>query len=137
MQRRPERLTGKSDPESVVRKPSALAGLPPSGGGERVDGERKPKFPSEKLLMERIVESGNMNLAYRRVKANKGAAGVDGMSVDELVEFVKSCWPELKRQLLEDSYRPEPVLRVELPKPDGGTRLLEAVLKSAEACRRD
>jgi group II intron reverse transcriptase/maturase len=74
--------------------------------------------------MERIVESGNMNRAYRRVKANKGVAGVDGMSVDELADYVKSCWPELKRELLEGNYRPEPVLRVELPKPDGGTRPL-------------
>lgn len=74
--------------------------------------------------MERIVESGNMNAAYRKVKANQGVAGVDGMSVDELAGFVKSNWSGIKSRLLDGTYRPEPVLRVELPKPDGGTRLL-------------
>ncbi len=124
MERRPERLTEQLESECVVRKPSALAGLPSYRRGERVDAEGISESSNEKLLMERVVESGNMNAAYRKVKANKGAAGIDGMSVEELAGFIKSSWPGIKERLLDGSYRPEPVLRVELPKPDGGTRLL-------------
>ncbi|MBK1880730.1 group II intron reverse transcriptase/maturase [Pelagicoccus mobilis] len=124
LERRPERLTEQSESECVVRKPSALAGLPSYRRGERVDAEGSADCSSEKLLMERIVESANMNAAYRKVKANKGVAGVDRMSVEELADFIKSHWPGIRDRLLDGSYRPEPVLRVELPKPDGGTRLL-------------
>ena len=124
MERRPERLTEEPESECVVRKPSALAGLPSYRRGERVDAEGSSENSNEKLLMGRIVESANMNAAYRKVKANKGAAGVDGMSVDELADFIKSNWSGIESRLLDGSYRPEPVLRVELPKPDGGTRLL-------------
>lgn len=124
MERRPERLTEQLESECVVRKPSALAGLPSYRRGERVDAEGISESSNDKLLMERVVESGNMNAAYRKVKANKGAAGIDGMSVEELAGFIKSSWSGIKERLLDGSYRPEPVLRVELPKPDGGTRLL-------------
>ncbi len=75
-------------------------------------------------LLERILEPSNMNLAYKRVKANKGSHGVDGMTVDELLQFLKQNGERLIQSLLEGNYKPQPVRRVEIPKPDGGIRLL-------------
>ena len=75
-------------------------------------------------LFERILEPSNMNLAYKRVKANKGSHGVDGMTVDELLQFLKQNGKQLIQSLLEGDYKPQPVRRVEIPKPDGGVRLL-------------
>ena len=75
-------------------------------------------------LLEKILEPGNLNLAYKRVKANKGSHGVDGMSVDELLPFLKQNGKLIKQSILEGTYRPSPVRRVEIPKPDGGIRLL-------------
>lgn len=74
--------------------------------------------------MEAICEPVNLRQALKRVKANKGAAGADGMSVSELPDYLKHNWPELKAQLLSDRYRPSPVRRVTIPKPGGGERLL-------------
>jgi group II intron reverse transcriptase/maturase len=74
--------------------------------------------------LEMILERENMKEAYKRVVANKGSHGVDGMEVDELLPYLKENWPTIKQQLLEGKYKPQPVLRVEIPKPDGGTRLL-------------
>ncbi|WHE07388.1 group II intron reverse transcriptase/maturase [Thermoanaerobacterium thermosaccharolyticum] len=75
-------------------------------------------------MLEMILDRGNMIEAYKRVVANKGSHGVDGMEVDELLPYLKENWPTIKQQLLEGKYKPQPVLRVEIPKPDGGTRLL-------------
>ena len=75
-------------------------------------------------LLEKILDRSNMNLAYKRVKANKGSHGVDGMSVDELLPFLKQNGAQIKQSILEGTYRPSPVRRVEIPKPDGGKRLL-------------
>jgi RNA-directed DNA polymerase len=69
--------------------------------------------------MEEIVERENLKEALRRVKANKGAPGVDGMTVDELGDYLKQHWPAIRVQLLSATYRPKPVKRVEIPKPDG------------------
>jgi len=74
--------------------------------------------------MEMAVARENMQAALRRVEQNKGAAGVDGLKIADLRPFLKAKWPEIRGQLLGDSYRPMPVRRVEIPKPDGGTRLL-------------
>jgi len=75
-------------------------------------------------LLERILSKGNMNNAYKRVKANKGSHGIDGMTVDELLQYLKEHGQKLRQALLEGRYRPQPVRRVEIPKPDGGKRLL-------------
>ncbi|KAA8995885.1 MULTISPECIES: reverse transcriptase domain-containing protein [unclassified Brenneria] len=80
--------------------------------------------PSTAWLMEAICEPVNLRQALKRVKANKGAAGVDGMSASELPDYLKHHWLELKAQLLSGSYRPSPVRRVSIPKPGGGERLL-------------
>jgi RNA-directed DNA polymerase len=75
-------------------------------------------------MMEEIVERENLKVALRRVKANKGAPGVDGMTVDQLDDHLKQHWPAIREQLLSGTYRPKPVKRVEIPKPDGGVRKL-------------
>ena len=75
-------------------------------------------------MMEEIVERENLKLAFRRVKANKGAPGVDGMTVNQLGDHLKQHWPAIWENLLSGTYRPKPVKRVEIPKPDGGVRKL-------------
>jgi len=75
-------------------------------------------------LMEQVVERQNMLRALRRVQQNKGAPGVDGMDVKELTPFLKEHWQGIREELLNDAYKPKPVRRVEIPKPDGGVRLL-------------
>lgn len=75
-------------------------------------------------LLEQILSRDNMNSAYKRVKANKGSHGVDGMRVDELLQYLKEHGQELRQSLLKGRYIPQSVKRVEIPKPDGGKRLL-------------
>ncbi|WP_298200724.1 group II intron reverse transcriptase/maturase, partial [Desulfosporosinus sp.] len=75
-------------------------------------------------LLEEILDRDNMNLAYKRVKANKGSHGVDGMTVDELLPYLKQNGNQIRQSILEGAYNPSPVRRVEIPKPDGGKRLL-------------
>jgi RNA-directed DNA polymerase len=75
-------------------------------------------------LIEEACEKENVKEALRRVKANAGAAGVDGMSVKELPGYLRENWQRLKEQLLTGTYRPQPVRRVEIPKSGGGTRKL-------------
>jgi RNA-directed DNA polymerase len=74
--------------------------------------------------MEEVCGRENCKEALARVKANKGSAGVDGMSVEQLPEHLKEHWPAIREQLLSGTYRPQPVRRVEIPKPDGGVRKL-------------
>ncbi len=79
----------------------------------------------ERQMMERVVESENMWSAYKRVVTNKGSAGVDGMTVSELKEHLRTHWPTIREKLLEGTYVPSPILRVEIPKPGGkGVRKL-------------
>ena len=75
-------------------------------------------------LMEEICEQENLIGALRRVKANKGSAGIDGMTVNQLSDCLKRHWPAIREQLLSGTYKPKPVRRVEIPKPDGGVRKL-------------
>ncbi|HEY6920048.1 MAG TPA: group II intron reverse transcriptase/maturase [Methyloceanibacter sp.] len=74
--------------------------------------------------MEAVVERENLRKALARVKRNKGAAGVDGMSVEDLSAYLKEHWPAIRAQLLDGTYKPQPVRRVEIPKASGGTRPL-------------
>ena len=75
-------------------------------------------------LLEEVLERNNMLLALKRVISNKGSHGVDGMKIDELREHIKKHWHTIKAKLLEMKYNPSPVRRIEIPKPDGGVRLL-------------
>jgi len=75
-------------------------------------------------LMEAVVAADNMWQALKRVRANKGSPGVDGMRVDELTGSLMGAWPQVRKSLLDGTYRPQPVKRVDIPKPGGGTRQL-------------
>jgi len=75
-------------------------------------------------LFERIIDRNNLNQAFKKVRANKGSHGVDGMKVDELLQYLKENGGSLRQSLLEGSYKPNPVRRVEIPKPDGKKRPL-------------
>src|SRR3954469_1509694 len=74
--------------------------------------------------MEEVCERDNLKEALRQVKANKGSAGIDRMTVGQLDDYLKQHWPVIREQLLNGTYEPKPVRRVELPKPDGGVRKL-------------
>lgn len=75
-------------------------------------------------LMEKILSRENMFMALKRVEKNKGSHGVDGIKVDELRPFLKQNWLSIKESILKGKYKPSAVRRVEIPKPDGGIRLL-------------
>jgi group II intron reverse transcriptase/maturase len=75
-------------------------------------------------LMEKAVERSNLKKALERVESNKGAAGIDEMQTSELRQFLKANWENIKQELLDGTYKPAPVRRVEIPKQDGGVRLL-------------
>ena len=74
--------------------------------------------------MEEVCERENCLQAYKRVKSNKGSPGIDGMTVDAIADYLKEHWPAIREQLLSGTYKPQPVKRVEIPKPDGGVRQL-------------
>src|ERR1700726_5066221 len=73
-------------------------------------------------LMEEVCERENLKEALRQVKGNKGSAGVDGITVSQLTDYLKQHWPVIREQLLNGTYEPKPVRRGEIPKPDGGGR---------------
>jgi RNA-directed DNA polymerase len=101
----------------------APKGLP--GGTESSAGKRGIESPAiTERLMEEVCERENCKRALKRVKANKGSPGVDGMTVHDLVGYLQQHWPTMREQLLSGTYKPQPVRRVEIPKPDGGVRKL-------------
>ena len=107
---------------------------PPSAGEAREAGREETesllvahdvKSPAQtNRLMEEVCERDNLKEALRRVQANKGSAGIDRMTVDQLDDYLKLHWPVIREQLLRGTYEPKPVQRVEIPKPDGGVRKL-------------
>ena len=101
------------------RKPEAarVGGSNFPGNGEQTDS-REPD------LIERMLERGNMLRALQAVEANRGAAGMDGMEVGQLRSYLREHWAGIKEQILNGSYEPRPVRRVDIPKPGGGTRML-------------
>jgi RNA-directed DNA polymerase len=107
---------------------SAPKGEAPKPGGEGTESlAAKRQTESSAVaeeLMEEVVERENLKEALRRVKANKGSPGMDGMTVQQLPGYLKEHWPILREQLLSGTYQPQPVKRVEIPKPDGGVRKL-------------
>ena len=91
--------------------------------------EACPAYPQQEGLgreglLARVLSRENMVAAWKRVKANKGSAGVDGLSIDQTVEYLKEHWPRIRAELLSGTYRPQAVRRVEIPKPGGGKREL-------------
>lgn len=100
------------------------APLPSDVGTEPAAAGRGNERQVSEGLMETVVAAGNVRQALARVRANKGAPGVDGMRVGELLKYLRKHWPELREQLLAGTYQPQPVRRVEIPKAGGGVRLL-------------
>ena len=94
-------------------------------------------------LLERVLDRDNMNRAWQRVRANKGAAGVDGVTIDVFPEWLRAHWPDIQQAIREGSCRPSPVRRVEIPKASGGVRLLgiptvmDRVIQPREVTFRD
>lgn len=94
-------------------------------GSEPPTAERASQRPVPDIpLMEQICDRTNMIRAWDRVRSNGGAAGVDGLTIEQTGEHLRRLWPGIRTQLLQGTYRPQPVRRVEIPKPDGGVRLL-------------
>jgi RNA-directed DNA polymerase len=95
------------------------------GGTESCAAECNTQSPAfVEQLMEEVCERENLKKALQRVKANQGSPGIDGMTVEELPEYLKKHWPTIRDQLLSGTYKPQPVKRVEIPKPGGGARKL-------------
>jgi RNA-directed DNA polymerase len=98
---------------------------PTTEGIELPVAKRETESPaSTEKLMEEVCKRENLWKALKRVQANKGSPGVDGMKVGELPGFLKEHWPAIRDELLSGSYEPKPVRRVEIPKPGGGVRQL-------------
>lgn len=107
--------TAATRPEAGGQKPSG-AGM----GAPNITAARDTPCHEAASLMRAVVERSNMQRAYERVVENKGAAGVDNMSVADLKDYLKAHWSGIKERLLHGTYQPQPVLRVEIPKADGG-----------------
>jgi RNA-directed DNA polymerase len=98
----------------------------PGEGSETLTAKRISESPANnsEQMMEEVCERENCLQAYKRVKSNKGSPGIDGMTVEQLPGHLKEHWPAIREQLLSGTYKPQPVKRVEIPKPDGGMRQL-------------
>lgn len=91
---------------------------------EALTAANEDERSSDERLMEKVVEEGNVKAAIKRVRQNKGSAGIDGMSVEELPGYMAGNWERIRSKLLAGTYRPEPVKRVDIPKASGGVRQL-------------
>src|SRR6266550_4431846 len=103
---------------------SAPTGAARQAGREDIESlsvVNEPERPANtNRIMEEVCERANLKEALRQVKGNKGSAGVDRITVDQLGDYLKQHWPAIREQLLIGTYEPKPVRRVEIPKPDGG-----------------
>ena len=94
-------------------------------GTESPMAKREPENPATgESLMEEVCERENLEQAWHRVRSNQGSSGVDGRTIDETRDYLREHWPTIREQLLNGAYRPQPVRRVEIAKPDGGVRKL-------------
>ena len=96
----------------------------PGAVRQTVTAVEDPIGPPTDKLMEEVLRRENLLAALKRVQANKGAPGIDGMTVDELPGHLRTAWPAIREQLLNVTYVPSPVREVHIPKPGGGTRML-------------
>ncbi|EFA3718236.1 group II intron reverse transcriptase/maturase [Escherichia coli] len=95
-----------------------------SSRDEALSASHDPEGLGRADLLQQVLSRENMVEAWKRVKANKGSAGADGLTIEQTVEHLKTRWPYIREALLNGTYRPQPVRRVEIPKPTGGTREL-------------
>lgn len=116
----------------AMRQMPAVAGRAGVAGGEAAceavsDEARGPRHATERTgsaLLQAALTRDNLLQAWKRVKANKGSAGADGLDIDQTATHLKTAWPDIRERLLRGTYRPSPVRRVTIPKPDGGQREL-------------
>src|ERR1700674_733988 len=84
-----------------------------------------PESPAvTEQLMEEVCDGENLQSAWKRVQRNQGSRGGCGMTIDDANPFLRDPWPSIRSQLRDETYQPQPVKRVEIPKPDGGVRKL-------------
>lgn len=91
---------------------------------DEATGPRRDTESTGSGLLQAALTRENLRQAWKRVKANKGAAGVDGLDIDQTARHLVTAWPTIREHLLRGTYRPKPVRRVTIPKPDGGEREL-------------
>ena len=116
----------------ALRQMPGEPGRVPVAGGEAVrastsDEATRPRHETESTgsaLLIAALARENLQQAWKRVRANKGAAGVDGRDIPETARYLRTAWPAIRDQLLQGTYRPSPVRRVTIPKPEGGEREL-------------
>ncbi len=84
----------------------------------------KERDSAQPELLEKILDKDNLNRAFKRVKANKGAPGIDGMTIEEALTYFRENQKEFVNRIYRGKYTPSPVRRVEIPKPEGGVRKL-------------
>jgi RNA-directed DNA polymerase len=108
--------------------PEESRGEAPRALGEGTEPSAAKHAPDSPVVTEKLMEgifrTSNLQQAFKRVRANKGSPGIDGMTVEEVQEHYRKNWPTLEPQLLAGTYQPQPVQRVEIAKPDGGVRQL-------------
>ena len=120
----------ETEPEKkaeMLEAGSREAGRKPAGArtsGSNFPGVEVKNIPSQPALIERMLERENMLRALQAVERNGGAAGIDGLTTEELRPFLQKRWVIIKEQLLKGEYQPRPVRRVDIPKPGGGVRML-------------
>lgn len=119
-------MKDRTNQESLDSMPGELpatasrSGLTPAQHGRKL--RAAPVDPD--ALFEQVLDGANLNLAWQQVKANKGAPGIDGMTIDDFPAFAREHWERIRAQLSKGTYRPAPVRRVFIPKPDGTQRPL-------------
>ncbi|WP_198592097.1 group II intron reverse transcriptase/maturase [Kyrpidia spormannii] len=120
--RRQPKTLNRNCPREEVVKPRGIVGEPSPSPAQSGTSPRGDQGDS---LMEKVVARDNMLAALKRVEQNKGSApGVDGIPTENLREQIRAEWPRIREELLAGTYRPQPVRRVEIPKPGGGKRML-------------
>ena len=103
----------------------------------------QPESIQPEALLAHVLERANLQRALKQVRQNKGAPGIDGMTVDELPQYLRDHWLEIRAQLEAGKYQPQPVKRVDIPKPDGKTRplgiptVLDRFIQQAGGGRRE
>ena len=120
-------MSGKQQKNPRASEPKGWGEAPASGDlrAEPLAAKPAPESPAwTEQLMEEVCDRENLQRAWKRVRSNKGAPGADGMTIDDARDYLREHWPGIRAQLLEGTYQPQPVKRVEIPKPDGGVRKL-------------
>ena len=122
-------------PRQKIQYTQQRLALAPAGRGEPPAADRPGTEPPtakrttdrpavEDQLMEEVCDRSNLERAWKRVRANKGGPGVDGLTIDDTATYLREHWPTIRAQLLTGTYTPQPVKRVDIPKPAGGVRRL-------------